>query len=102
MAPPRVTTRKDNSKDNPALYEGDFFQLSSLPISIIIIFLMIFYWFVCYNVDVVPLHAMGPAGTFVSYLAKHHLKFLRLGFRFAVIAHLLEAGFAYRICSLHL
>nr|XP_058946142.1 uncharacterized protein LOC131774137 [Pocillopora verrucosa] len=98
MAPPRVTTKKkDDSKDNSVSYEGDFFQFSPLFISIIIIFLMIFYWFVCYNIDVVPLHSMGPFGTFVSYLANNHLKLLRLGFRFAVIAHLLEAGFAYRI-----
>ncbi|XP_027049907.1 uncharacterized protein LOC113677309 [Pocillopora damicornis] len=87
MAPPRVTTKKkDDSKDNSVSYEGDFFQFSPLFISIIIIFLMIFYWFVCYNIDVVPLHSMGPFGTFVSYLANNHLKLLRLG-----------AGFAYRI-----
>ncbi|RMX59433.1 hypothetical protein pdam_00013040, partial [Pocillopora damicornis] len=80
MAPPRVTTKKkDDSKDNSVSYEGDFFQFSPLFISIIIIFLMIFYWFVCYNIDVVPLHSMGPFGTFVSYLANNHLKLLRLG-----------------------
>ena len=160
MAPPRVTTKKkDDSKDNSVSYEGDFFQFSPLFISIIIIFLMIFFWvsvdscvfvrdhlggervhisqseltclnwskttrsnkraletrnktvyefskeeiilsisiryfellhnvlifmstflqFVCYNIDVVPLHSMGPFDTFVSYLAKNHLKLLRLG-----------------------
>lgn len=160
MAPPRATTKKkDDSKDNSVSYEGDFFQFSPLFISIIIIFLMIFYWvsvdscvfvrdhlggervhisqseltylnwskttrsnkrasetrnktvyefskeeiilsisiryfellhnvlifmstflqFVCYDIDVVPLHSMGPFGTFVSYLANNHLKLLRLG-----------------------
>ena len=45
MAPPRLTTeKKDDSKDNSVSYEGDFFQFSPLFISIIIIFLMIFYW----------------------------------------------------------
>ena len=45
----------------------------------VLIFTSTFLQFVCYNMDVVPLHSMGPFGAFVSYLAKNHLKLLRLG-----------------------
>ena len=34
--------------------------------------------FVCYDIDAIPLHALGPLGRFVSYLASNHLKELKL------------------------
>ncbi|KAL9964184.1 hypothetical protein ACROYT_G027779 [Oculina patagonica] len=91
---PPSSKKKDDSNAN----DEDFFQFSPLPISIVIVSLMILFWFVCYRIDAVPLYALGPLGQFVSYLANNHLKLLRLGLRFALMAHFLEAGFAYRIC----
>ena len=45
MAPPRVATKKqDDSKDNSVVYDGDFFQVPPLPLCIVIIILLIFYW----------------------------------------------------------
>jgi len=35
--------------------------------------------FVCYDIDAIPLHVMGPFGKFVLYLANNHLKALRIG-----------------------
>ncbi|XP_020606300.1 uncharacterized protein LOC110045048 isoform X2 [Orbicella faveolata] len=101
MAPPRVppSRKKDDLKDDAATDDGDFFQFASLPLSIAIVILLIFYWFVCYDIDAIPLHVLGPFGQFVSYLASNHLKELRLGFRFTLMVHILEAGFAYRISS---
>ncbi|KAJ7390694.1 hypothetical protein OS493_023407 [Desmophyllum pertusum] len=104
MAPPRVlpssktSKKKDESKDiSAAAYDEDFFRVSPIPLTIVIVLLMILFWFVCYKIDVLPLYALGPLGQFVSYLANDHLKILRLCFRFALMAHFLEAVFAYRI-----
>jgi len=46
MAPPRVppSRKKDDLKDDAATDDGDFFQFASLPLSIAIVILLIFYW----------------------------------------------------------
>lgn len=44
-----------------------------------VIFISIILQFVCYKIDAIPLHVLGPIGQFVSYLANNHLKELRLG-----------------------
>ncbi|CAH3172571.1 unnamed protein product [Porites lobata] len=99
MAPPAPSSRKRvNVKEEAKTDEREFFQLAPLPLSIFLIFLLILYWFVCYNVDALPLQALGPVGKVLAYLASNYLKALRLGFRFAIMVHLLEAGFAYRVC----
>ncbi|CAH3030281.1 unnamed protein product [Porites evermanni] len=99
MAPPAPSSRKRvNVKEEAKTDEREFFQLSPLPLSIFIIFLLILYWFVCYNVDALPLQALGPLGKMLAYLESNYLKALRLGFRFTIMVHLLEAGFAYRVC----
>lgn len=99
MAPPGPTVRKrDYVEDDAKLFDGDFYRMPPVLLSIFIVGAIVFFWLICYDSDAVPLHAMGSFGKFVLYLMANHMKMLRLGFRFLVMVHVMEGGFAYRIC----
>ncbi|XP_067045529.1 transmembrane protein 254-like [Acropora muricata] len=99
MAPAGPTVRKrDYAKEDAKRFEGDYYRLPPFVLSIVIVISLVFFWLVCYDTSAIPLDAMGPFGKFVLYLTANHLKMLKLGFRFVLMIHVMEAGFAYRIC----
>ena len=53
--------------------------LPSVLLDCIIIPTLYFLQFVCYNVDALPLQALGPVGKMLAYLESNYLKALRLG-----------------------
>ena len=54
--------------------------LPSVPLDCIILsHRLYFLQFVCYNIDALPLQALGPVGKVLAYLASNYLKALRLG-----------------------
>nr|XP_012565053.1 uncharacterized protein LOC105849257 isoform X2 [Hydra vulgaris] len=83
------------------LYQNEsiYFHCVSIFHYIFMIFSFMLFGFICFDDDDEFLKGIGGPGVRLLYLRKNYLVQLQVGFFFAVMMHIVEALYAFKICK---